>query len=255
MRLEAGPRAQSPSVSKGYAMPLLWGNGRVETEDRFEDEFHAVHVGGSCGLRLSEGDFKVEVACDENLLPFVEARVVGGELRLGLKPNAIVLKRTELEFDVSLPRLSALRVSGSAQVEVGSFSGEDFRLELSGSGELRSDELAFRDFSINSSGSCRIELSLRARQLELKSSGSGDLSLGGSAQDARLSVSGSASIKGRDLYLEAASVESSGSSGIELSVSESLEARISGSGRVRYWGEPQVERRISGSGRVEKAGD
>lgn len=236
-------------------MRILWGNGNIETEERFETGFSSIGVSGSCRLRIHRGDYKIEVRSDENLLPYIDTRVSGDKLHLGFKHSAWVLRKTELEFDVTLPELSGLSSSGSSEVEADAFSGEEFSLSLSGSGDIDAGGLDYESIAFGASGSGCIKAIVQARDFRLHVSGSGDISIMGSAEDAELHISGSADVDARNFAAQEARIGSSGSSRIELRAVRTLDAHISGSGDVCYWGDPEVSRHVSGSGRVERAGD
>jgi len=249
-------RTTSPSRFREVkTMRILWGNGDIESEERFETDFSSIGVSGSCKLRLHRGDYKIEVTSDSNLLPYINTRISGGTLYLGFKPFTWVVRKTELEFNVTLPELSRIGSSGSTEVEVDAFSGDVFSAFLSGSGEVKADTLDYESISLGSSGSGGFGAIVQAHDFKLHSSGSGATSIMGAAKNAEISLSGSADIDGRNFAAEEARINSSGSSLVELRVVKKLDAHISGSGDVRYWGDPAVSRHVSGSGRVQRSGD
>jgi hypothetical protein len=236
-------------------MRILWGNGDIETEERFETGFSSVGVSGSCTVRLHRGDYKIEVTSDENLLPYISTRVSGDKLHLGFKHSMWVVRKTELSFDVTLPELSGISCSGSGEIEVDAFSGNEFSAFLSGSCDIKAEGLDYQSISFGSSGSGAIKAIVQSSDFKLHCSGSGDVSVMGSAVNAELSLSGSADVDARNFAAQEARIGSSGSSRVEMRVVKTLNAHISGSGVVRYCGDPTVSRHISGSGRVQRAGD
>jgi hypothetical protein len=236
-------------------MRILWGNGDVETEERFETGFDSIGVAGSCSVKLHRGDYRIELRSDSNILPYVVTRVSGGKLHIGWKPFAYVLRKTVLELDITLPELSAVHSSGSSEVLIDAFSGEDFSASLSGAGDLRAEGLDYERIAFGSSGSGSVKAIVQARDFKLHCSGSGDASIMGSAESADISISGSADIDARNFAAQEARIGSSGSSQVQIRAVRSLDVHISGSGDLRYWGDPAVSRQVSGSGRVERAGD
>jgi hypothetical protein len=236
-------------------MGILWGNGDVETEERFEKGFDSVGVSGTCCVRLHRGDYKIVARGDSNILPRLVTRVSGNELLIGLRPFDFILRKTALELDVTLPDLSALECSGSSEILIDDFSGDDLSLSLSGSGGLRADGLDYESIAFGSSGSARVKTIVQAKDLSLRCSGSGSIEIMGSAIRAEISVSGSADIDAANFAAQEARIRSSGSSRIGIRAVRTLDAQISGSGEIDYWGEPSLSRRVSGSGRIERAGD
>jgi hypothetical protein len=230
------------------------GNGKVETERRTVPAFSSVSVGGTGNVRIHRGPTKVEVTADSNLLSLLETEVVGSELRIGFKPGTMVTRITKLEIDVTTPDLSALDLSGSASTTVDAFDGRTIKCSLSGSGALKAD-LSYDSARFNASGSGATDLRGRFGRLELGISGSGATRLEGQAEELRLGISGSGRVLAKDLSVGKVRLDASGSADIELRAKDSLEAQLSGSGRLRYWGNPDLDTHTSGSGRVIKAGD
>jgi hypothetical protein len=236
-------------------MGILWGNGDVETEERFEKGFDSVGVSGSCSVRLHRGDYRIVARGDSNILPRLVTSVSGNTLLIRLRPFDFILRKTVLELDVTLPDLSSLNCSGSSEVSIDAFSGDELSVSLSGSGGLRADGLDYESIAFGTSGSARVKSIVQAKELRLRCSGSGCLEIMGSAIRAEISVSGSADIDASNFAAQEARIGSSGSSRIGIRAVKALDAQISGSGKIDYWGEPSLSRRISGSGRIERAGD
>lgn len=230
------------------------GNGQVETETRHVQRFDAISLGGSGSLSVHRGDFKVEVSCDANILPYILTEVVGTELQIGVRPGVSILSPTKLHYEVSLPELSGLKVSGSGRAEAEAFSGKDVRLTVSGSGDIAGDFAYERaDVLVSGSGSMRIKGVFDASSVKI--SGSGGAAIRGSTTSLDLATSGSGHFDGKDFAAQTAQARCSGSGGGEIRAATSLDARLSGSGRLSYWGNPQVEVSSSGSGRLRRAGD
>jgi hypothetical protein len=84
-------------------------------------------------------------------------------------------------------------------------------------------------------------------------SGSGNISVLGNARNANVTVSGSGSFDGSRFFVRNATVNVGGSGSANVYATESLNARVSGSGSVIYRGEPNnVDTRVSGSGRITR---
>lgn len=233
---------------------IVTGNGEVEAESRGLSGFTSVSLSGIGSLRVHSGDFKVEVVSDSNILPYVITEVVGSELRIGMKPGIRAFRPTKLEYDVTLPALDGLGLSGSGAVHIDEFSGESFRAHISGSGSLEG-ELSYEKASLGVSGSGDYSLSGDFGTLDLDVSGSGSGVFAGTARTCLASISGSGSISGKAFTIEALRATVSGSGDIEARVKERLEARVSGSGSIGYWGSPKVDAHTSGSGRIRSLGD
>jgi hypothetical protein len=237
----------------GASADILVGNGKVKSERRSLSSFSSVSVAGSGTLRLHRGGQKVELTCDSNILPYITTTVTGSELRIGFKPFTGILKATKMEFDVTIPELAAVRLAGSGDAYVDSFSGDTFEASVAGSGGIKA-ELEYRNISLNCSGSGGFDASVKSDGLELRCSGSGSAYVKGSAERAEVTISGSGTLGARGFSVSDARIIISGSGEAEIRVAKSLDAVLSGSGSVRYWGKPSIQQRVSGSGRISRAG-
>jgi len=232
---------------------IVIGNGKVETERRTVPAFSSISVGGSGTLKVHRGERRLSITGDSNILPYVTTEVSGSELKIGFKPMTSISRMTKLEFEVTLPELEGVEISGSGEAVVDAFDGDEFKGRLSGSGSMKA-ALDYEKAALSSSGSGGFVLEGDFGSLDLRLSGSGEAYLVGSSDELILVISGSGRIGAKDFEAGEADITISGSGDIEIRASEALEARLSGSGELRYWGDPRVEQRVSGSGRVTRRG-
>jgi hypothetical protein len=230
------------------------GNGNVTTEKRELPSFSSLSLSGSGTLRLKKGDFKVLVITDSNLQPAILTEVRGKTLYIGARPGVGPLWPTKLEYEVSLPSLDGIGVSGSANVDSEDFSGSALDLDMSGSGSI-DGAFSYAKANMRVSGSGSLNTKGSFGSLECHLSGSGRARLSGLASSLIVGLSGSGSLDGREFSADTVEVRASGSGAAEIRAKESIEARMSGSGSLHYWGNPKVDARTSGSGQVERLGD
>ncbi|RZJ70131.1 head GIN domain-containing protein [Flavobacterium sp.] len=128
-------------------------------------------------------------------------------------------------------------------------------LALAGSGSITSKARIKADhFEIALSGSGRIALDLDTKELEAALSGSGKIELAGKTSKAEANVSGSGKILAFELQSAVADANVSGSGSCEVTCSDAITARISGSGRIHYKGNPVKEdTKVAGSGSIAKS--
>lgn len=227
--------AASLTASSCGFVDSITANGDVRTESRPVPTFSSVALEGSGTLRIRQGAQDVEITADSNVLPYIETMVTGPRLTIGLKPFTTLWGNPTLVYEISVPSLDGVTLSGSADASVGSFAGGSFDARISGSGSLGA-VLAYNHISFLGSGS-------------------GNASFGGSAAETYVSISGSGSLSARDLTTVKAVVNISGSGGVDIRAVDSLDATIYGSGRLRYWGSPALSQNVLGSGRVYRAGN
>ena len=146
-------------------------------------------------------------------------------------------------------------VSGSGSLVVGSLSCAKVSATTSGSGNLTftfgSDRVSAFMSAVSGSGSVVVN-NLLCDKMSGKVSGSGSLTLTGEAKAADLSVAGSGEVHSFDFKVGKAKIGVSGSGNVNIQAIESLAVKQSGSGNVRYRGNPRsVKMDISGSGTVK----
>jgi hypothetical protein len=208
------------------------GSGNGVTEQRPVSEFTAIHVAGQGVINITQGDaHALEVTADDNLQELLTSTVTSGTLTLGIKPNTTINAITPIVYEISVPALREIRVSGSANVNFDSFEGDSLVINVSGSGTVNAADLRVTDFGIEVGGT-------------------GGAVISGSADSLRVVFSGSGSFNGEDFPVADAVVEVSGSANATVNAAETLNVNIGGSGVVTYIGDPQVTQRISGSGSV-----
>jgi len=88
--------------------------------------------------------------------------------------------------------------------------------------------------------------------LKLESSGASSINVEGSVTNLEADFSGACSLDAKDLHTETAKISLSGAGSVDVTVTESLNASISGAGTVTYGGNPKtVEKNVSGLGKIQ----
>ena len=172
----------------------------------------------------------------ENILDYIDVEVVDNVLKIG----------TEKGYNFKLSPGKSVHIT----IPFESING----LVLSGSGDIVSKDVIKTDaFDAKLSGSGDLKLAVDAQKFNMSLSGSGDIVLSGTADDFSSSISGSGDINASDLKSKTVSVSISGSGDTKVSCSESLYARVSGSGDIVYYGNPtKKDTKVNGSGEISK---
>ncbi|CAN0548702.1 unnamed protein product [Laminaria digitata] len=90
-----------------------------------------------------------------------------------------------------------------------------------------------------------------SNDIQIHTSGSSDIDMTGEANSLVIETSGSSDVRASGMRTATASVNTSGSSDIEVCVTDLLEVDTSGSGDVTYYCSPgQIDAHTSGSGKV-----
>ena len=191
--------------------PGIAGSGISHTEFRQVPQFDEIELDGFGTVNIIAGEHQsVHVTTDDNLLARIETRVDDGKLTINPMKN--IRPQTELVIDVTVPQLTAARVSGAGDINVDGVYGEDLDLSISGSGDLRAQ---------------------------------------GQVANVSTKISGAGSADLQQLAAENAKVKISGAGHVDVFASRSIDARVSGVGTVDCYGNPtDVQQRVSGVGRV-----
>lgn len=191
--------------------PPVRGSGFAQSEYRLLDSFDQIKLAGVGTVNVVAGEQQsVQVTTDDNLLECIRTDVENGQLRI--ETTRSIRPQTDLVVHVTVPQVTAARVSGS--------------------GEMNLDGVA-------------------SQELELSISGSGDLKANGQVVDLKTKISGAGQADLQQLAADNAEIKISGAGDIDLFASQSLDVRVSGAGNVNCFGNPtHVSQRVSGAGSV-----
>ncbi len=212
------------------------GNGKTVTIERSVADYDAITVAGWFDVNLVAGnEGELTLKGEENLLEYIKTEVKDGKLVIktekgvNLKPSNW---NSGIYITVPVESIDMIALSGSGDI-VGetTIKTTNFKTSLSGSGD--------------------VTLDIEARSVDASMSGSGDINLSGTTEDFDVSISGSGDIKAYDLSAQNVNAQVSGSADIKVTATEMLKARVSGSGDIRYKGNPKkIDTKTAGSGDI-----
>ncbi|MBV8389677.1 MAG: DUF2807 domain-containing protein [Mucilaginibacter sp.] len=213
----------------------------TKIEDRHITGFHAVDVGGSFDVYITQGSSEsVKVEAPDNIIDHIITEVDNGVLKIYNKNDRnfhwgdLFGNHKKIAVYIVAKDLNAISVSGSGDVYFKEgIRTNALRLRVSGSGDLYG----------------RVEV----KTLESGVSGSGDVKISGRAENSAVNVSGSGDFEARGLVTVNTIVHVSGSGDASVNASNSVVASVSGSGDIRYTGGAKsVSSSKSGSGDVSR---
>ncbi|WP_281638341.1 head GIN domain-containing protein [Flavobacterium marginilacus] len=220
----------------GYAQgSKIKGNGKIVTEKRATAEYDQISVSGFFDVVLVSGkEGVITITGEENILPYVKVEVKDNVLQIHVEKNMSISTKKNLVLIVPFEQISAVSLSGSGNVESKSnIVASSFKAKLSGSGDLKLD--------------------VNATDFEINLSGSGDVVLSGNSDNFNSKMSGSGDIDATNLITKKANLTISGSGDMIVNCSDSLYARVSGSGDIAYKGNPaSKDTKVNGSGEISK---
>lgn len=227
-----------------FAALLLTGinSAFADTQDRHLSGFHAISVAGSFDVYITQGSseaVRVEAPAD-----------VINKIVTELKGDVLKIRNKDGEFSWR----NIFSGSRHNKIAVYITVKEVHDISLSGSGDAFFKEgISAPKLSISISGSGDVLGKVSADELETSISGSGDVKLSGRAVTSTVSTNGSGDFSGRDLVTETSMVRISGSGDASINASKRVDARVSGSGDIRYTGgATQISSHTSGSGSVHR---
>lgn len=165
------------------------------------------------------GKEKVDIVIDDELEPYLVAKVTGNTLRLGLDTHAMPerLRRNmgerTLKAEVVMSSLTKLEVSGAAKVTSDdTFNVMSFEGDFSGAAKIESLYLSASDADFDISGATKANISLdKVAKADMEISGASSVRLEGAIKILEAEVSGAANFKANGSFSEI-SVDCSGAS-------------------------------------------
>ena len=193
------------------------GSGVAATQQRQLPPFRSVELAGSNNVTIRVGGKQsVLVHADSNLLQRVTTVVHARRLVIGNTPGSFISK-SPMSVEISMPSLSALRLSGSGNVSATGIKTSSLTMSLPGSGVLHATGSAMR--------------------LTVTVAGSGDAQLG--------------QLVARDVHAVVP-----GSGFLAVTATDSLNASVPGYGVIMYYGRPaHLTTSVTGSGTILPGND
>lgn len=207
--------AKSGKSSRNDNTVTITGSGKITTETRDVSGFRDIVLLNAGNITLKQtGKESLTLTTDDNLHEQLLTVVDDGRLTLRNAREKVQLKPSKkIDYVIEVKNLNSLTIDGA-----GSITAED----------------------------------IQGKSLTIGVAGSGSISLEGSADTLTMNINGSGSIKAENLEAKKASINIPGSASVVVNASESLDIKISGSGAVKYVGEPKITKTIHGTGVINK---
>lgn len=206
------------------------GSGVMVTRSFEFTDFDALEFGHAFSAEVTRGDrFNVSITIDDNLLDRLEAGQQDRTVAIGLERSTST-RRATLEVRITMPLLARLELGGASHARLEGFDD---------AGEL----------IVHVSEASVVSGALRAERVDFDVSGASRIELTGAATRASLRGSGASSFTLRSFTLRECTVDLSGASSAEVTVTEDISAvDLSGASRLVYYGSPTLGRTITSGG-------
>lgn len=213
------------------------GNGNIITSNRSEESFDAVKAAGSFDVFFSQAETnEIRIEADENLMKYIQTSVEDGVLRIRTKSGMNIRPSQDIKVYVKAPKYKSVSLSGSGNMVAESkiTSTQKIKLSISGSGDIKLQEVDAPQVDVNISGSGKAEGFGNTRDLDIDVAGSGDVMM-------------------KDLKAENAKISIAGSGNVWVFASMKLDVRVAGGGDIHYYGNPaDIKSKLAGSGNLIK---
>jgi len=193
------------------------GNKKIVSQERTIPIYSQIKVLGNADIVLTEGDVgQIVVETSENVLPYIATEVKEGTLVVKLKHYGVSYV-PKLKVYVPIDeKFNKITIAGKGDVTL----GEHFSIEL--------------------------------QTLEVIIKIQGNVQLQGKTEVLKVSVLGSGNFQGKELLTHKGTLSISGTGNIEASVSEEVQAKITGYGHIIIFGNPsKKDTDIKGSGKIQ----
>lgn len=211
-------------------------------------EFQSVYVNSNYTVYLKQTN-KQEVSVEAltDIYTLTEIKVENGILLINVErkpenPNKSIWAKIDdiklnptMKVYVSLKNVNELQVNGGGKI-------------------ISENSIASDNLTLGVSGSGSMDLDIKGKTIKTEISGAGNIILKGYASYNEINMSGSGNLNAYNLELESAKIRVSGSGVAELTVTNSLEASVLGSGAVKHKGNTKtVSKKAYGTGTIDRA--
>ena len=251
------------------------GSGRVTEETHKLRGFTGVELASFGNLYIKMGAREqLRVEAEENLHDYLEFEVRNKTLVIRTKRHVNLRPKKPVNFYLTAKKLDRIELSGCGDIEAPDMKGKRISISISGAGDIQTGDLEADEVMLEVSGAGDLDVAgIEAGELEFSISGAGNMEIGDvDAETAELEISGAgnAAISGgqinrQDIMISGtgdyrarrvksydADVVVSGCGSATIHVIDRLEAIVSGTGDVRYVGNPNVRASVTGAGDLER---
>lgn len=235
------------------AAVVLMGHVLLAQTTRNLSSFTKVHAQEGIDVILKAGSKEsARIQADNIDVDDVRTDVDGNVLRIHLEGDNH--RNIDVKVYVTYVQLSGIKASSAASIvfENKVEAKGDFDISCSSAGKIEID-LKADDVNLDISSAGDVEAVISASNVEAEVSSAGELELSGQANGIDASVSSSGEIEGYDFTAKNGDLRASSGGSIEITITENLEGRASSGGSIRYKGAPKnVDSDSSSGGSVRR---
>ena len=236
-------------------MTGITGSGKIVEETRDVHAYSQIVFSAPGELTLEQNGYEgLVIEADDNLLGYIQTRVRGNVLFIEVKPDMIRLYPSQpIRYSLDADELTNVTLSGSGDIRSNELIASDLDFDLNGSGRILIDDVKSQATHIDLNGSGEYQLgNLVTGQLTASLNGSGSMLIQEViAKTAAVGVNGSATLNVTDFVADTLNVmiNGSGDSTLAGKVDEqTIAIHGSGSYRARDLESQTTDIKVFGSG-------
>ncbi len=219
------------------------GTGPI-ADKTYSGNIDQIQVSTSINAEVIKSDTeKVIISAPSDIIEYVKVDNNGGKVRVYVNSGyGKSISTKNVKAKIYVKDFTQLSANSSADIKVNdTFTQDKVEVYVSSSGSIDVSNLEANDFKIDVSSSGDFSGKVWAVNLNAYASSSGDINIYGKAKNAMLDANSSGDIKATDLMVENANLSASSSGNITTSVSKSLTANASSSGDVTVYKKGNLE--------------
>lgn len=219
------------------------GTGPI-TDKTYFGNIDQIQVSTSINAEVVKSDTeKVVISAPFDIMEYIKVDNNGGKVRVYVNSGfGKSISTKNVKAKIYVKDFTQLSANSSADIKVNdTFTQDRIEVYASSSGSIDVSNLEANDFKIDVSSSGDFSGKIWAVNLNAYASSSGDVNIYGKAKNATLDANSSGDIKATDLMIENANLSASSSGNVTTSVSRSLTANANSSGDVTVYKKGNLE--------------
>ena len=193
--------------------------------------FNAIEIGSGMSLTVNQSEkFSVTASGDSKDLKDLVVEKNGDVLKIRFRSRSFFgSHHHKVSFDINMPELKGLDLSGGASAEVKMDNGT-------------------KSFSAEMTGGSYLGGNIKCGRISLDGSGGSRTKLGGNGTELKIEGSGGSNYNLKDITVNNVNIELSGGSSATVNMNGKLDADLSGGSRVYYYGKAEMGKTDFSSG-------
>lgn len=219
---------------------------------------------GETEVSISQtGKEYLRVEAEEEVMKYVKVDQTGNRVSVWARKDRNFMDwfkgdSAKIKVVLHVNTLEYLELSGAANAAVNDLTSSQLKIELSGAANVDFAKLEVKETELGLSGAANMRIEkIKADSVEMDLSGAANFTLKSASTTDQLQgkASGASHIRAVELVAKTATLDASGASHIDVSVSEQINAEASGASSINYRGEPRAKTRATGASSVNSSSE